>query len=564
MTILHNKFKQYGIYALMLGSLAACKKSEFAELNTDPTKLVTVAPEGQFLDGIVQMNSGDYEVYYDFYRTILPFTEMIVNNGGNGQTFMADNVGNANNRYGYYYTRIGNDFTNVVQLINAMSPEQKAAHTYEKAIAQIPNIYYAWYVSDINGSIPYSEAFQGRYTGNFTPKYDTQAELYALWDTQLKGIVDTLKQTLSAQASYGNNDLYYKGDVSKWLKAANSLRLKIASRLSKVDNAKFHAIALEVLADEANTFQSIDDDLVLVAGNTFTGGGNWNPVGFHASKSMVDFMLANNDPRLRVFYSKNSYSKPNFDSAVSQGVLPPTSTFNANQYVGAYSSPDAITAFPGYFRIRKIKGSTGADVSLDSSSLIQYRLWQAEYTYGDSKGLGFTTLPLLTYADICFLRAELALDGVGTDAQGWYYKGVEASIRRYNKMADAAKLPDFVAVSDDEIATYKNSPGVKYDAANALPLIASQAFVNYFKTPNEAWAILKRLGMPNATTPLALEVVKSSGVTQLIPRRASLNILPETDRNQANNKAALAEMATNPDFGNGPSDVSGRVWWDKK
>jgi hypothetical protein len=131
-------------------------------------------------------------------------------------------------------------------------------------------------------------------------------------------------------------------------------------------------------------------------------------------------------------------------------------------------------------------------------------------------------------------------------------------------MAELAKLPDFVAVTDAEITAYENSPGVKFDATNGLALIASQAFVNYFKTPNEAWAILKRLGMPNATTPLALEVMKASGVTQVIPRRAALNVLPETDRNQANNKAALAEMATNPDFGNGPSDVFGRVWWDKK
>jgi hypothetical protein len=564
MTTIYSKFKKYGIYAMVLGTFAACQKSKFAEINTDPEKLATISPEGQFINSIVQIHSGDFEYYYDFYRTILPFTEMIVANGGNSANFIADNTGNANNRYGYYYTRVGNNLVNVAKLIEAMPAEEQARRAHEKAIAQLLNIYYAWYVSDINGSIPYSEAFQSRYGGTVTPKYDTQEELYTIWDTELKAIAAALADNSVAQTTFGSSDLYYGGNSAKWLKAANSLRLKIASRLSKVAPDKFKAIATEVLAG-GNLFESIADDLQLVAGDKFTEGGNWNPVGFHASKSLVDFMLTNADPRLRVFYQKNDYSQENFDSAVSQKALPANAVFPGNRYVGAFSSPDAVSANPTYFRTRKIKNAAGNDVNLDTVSLIQYRLFQPEYVYNGLVGAGHVTFPLLSYADICFLRAELAAKNIaGSDAEGWYYKGVEASIRSYDAMANTARLPDYSAVTSEEIEDYKNSAGVKYDAANAEALIASQAYLNFYKNPNEAWALLKRTGMPNATTPLALEVMKASGVTQVIPRRAAILVANETNLNIANNQAALAEMAKNPEFGEGPSDIFGRVWWDKK
>ncbi|UPK71499.1 SusD/RagB family nutrient-binding outer membrane lipoprotein [Chitinophaga filiformis] len=564
MTTIYSKFKKYGIYAMILGTFAACQKSKFAEINTNPEKLPIIQPEGQFLDAVVQIHSGDFEYFYDFYRTIMPFTESIVANGGNSANFISDNTGNANNRYGYYYTRIGNDLTNVVKLIEAMPADEQAKRKHQVAIAQILNIYYAWYVSDINGSIPYSEAFQARYTGNFTPKYDTQEQLYTLWDSELKAISAVLSDNSVPQVSYGANDLYYGGNSAKWLKCANTLRLKIASRLSKVAPDKFKSIATEVLA-AGNLFESNSDDLKLLAGDKFTQGGNWNPAGFHASKSLLDFMLATGDPRLRVFYQKNDYSKENFDSAVAQGALPANAVFNPNQYVGSFSSPDAVSANPGYFRTRKIKNGQGKDQTLDTVSLIQYRLFQPEYVYKDAVGQGHATFPLLTFADLCFLRAEMAAKGIaGSDAQGWYYQGIEASIRNYDQMASDARLGDYTPLTDAEIAAYKTKPGVAYDPANAEGLIASQAFLNYFKTPNEAWAILKRLGMPNATTPLALEVMKANGVVQVIPRRASLNVANETNVNAANNKAALDEMAQNPDFGEGPSDIFGRVWWDKK
>jgi len=67
-----------------------------------------------------------------------------------------------------------------------MTTADQANRANEVAIASIYKAYYAFYVSDINGSIAYSEAFQARYGGTLTPVYDPQASLFDTLDTQIK------------------------------------------------------------------------------------------------------------------------------------------------------------------------------------------------------------------------------------------------------------------------------------------------------------------------------------------------------------------------------------------
>ncbi|MOA44418.1 hypothetical protein D3C78_1666950 [compost metagenome] len=69
--------------------------------------------------------------------------------------------------------------------------------------------------------------------------------------------------------------------------------------------------------------------------------------------------------------------------------------------------------------------------------------------------------------------------------------------------------------------------------------------------------------MPNNNTVLAFEVLKSDGIIQQIPRRAQLPVPDAANRNYSNYKSALDEMQKDPGFGQGASDMFGRVWWDK-
>jgi hypothetical protein len=115
-----------------------------------------------------------------------------------------------------------------------------------------------------------------------------------------------------------------------------------------------------------------------------------------------------------------------------------------------------------------------------------------------------------------------------------------------------------------EIADYKNKPAIMYNAAKALEQIAVQAYIDFFKQPNEAWALYKRTGMPNATTSLANENIMIDGTLYQIPRRAALTAPSSSDLNAANKQAALDAMKADPDFGTGLDDLYGRIWWDKK
>jgi hypothetical protein len=524
------------IAAITMGALfTSCKKDAFVEINVDPNTLYSVKPEDQFLAASIGLED-DFEAYYDDYRRIMWWMQMSTDSRGNRKNFTRD-VSNFNQRYGkIFYGRVGPRLADIPQLISKKPADQQAAYVYEQNIAQILMAYYAFYVSDINGSIPYTEAFQARYGGTLTPKYDTQSELFATLDQQLKDAVAALKSTPSVpQKSLGNNDPFYRGDVSKWIKAGNATRLRIAMRMTKVDINRVKTIVTDVLSNPADQMTSDADSWVLVTpGNSFGGGGNWSPVGMRAPKPTMDFMVAKGDPRLRLFYSKNL----------------------EGEWVGSYTNPDSAAAKAALYA----RGDT-------VFSTINYRLFDAtaQDVDGTAPGaVGNNFYPLITYADVCFMRAELAARGLtNEDAATWYNAGIEGSMRFYDKHAKEANTEGYAPITDAEIAAYLAKPEIAFDPAKALDQIATQAYINFYKNPNEAWALYKRTGMPNASTVLKLPVLTSDGAVNTIPRRAPLGLPDLTSPNAENRKAAYDQMATDPGFGQDANDAFGRVWWDK-
>jgi hypothetical protein len=354
------------------------------------------------------------------------------------------------------------------------------------------------------------------------------------------------------------NDLYFNGNVALWAKAAAGLRLKMAMRLMKRDAAKATVIAKEVIADAANLMTNNAESWVLYADVSFTSGGNWSPVEFRAPKPTVDFMWNTSDPRLRLFYQKNNYTQANLNAAIAAGVYPAGTTWNPRQYVGAPISPDVVaTTAKTWFVAKKVSDA----LSLDTVSYLQGRMFQPAIDGGTGKNF----FPIITYADELFMRAELAASGITTeDPQALYYAGIDASVKFYDQAAKNAQLPDYTAVTDAELTAYKGATGVSYEPAKALDQIAVQAYINFYKQPNEAWAQFKRTGMPNSTTVLANEDIKIDNTVYKIPRRAALSAPSSTDLNKANKQTALDEMSKDAGFGTSIEDVYGRVWWDKQ
>lgn len=550
--------------------LVACDRDKFAEMNTDPDALLSIPPEYEFTTGLMAIHRNSFEYYYDYNRGMHYWAQSFVYAAGNAATVF-DGSGNMNNRPGTFYGSVGNRLVDVQQIIDKLPEEKKAQYVHLRAIAGIPLAYYAWYTSDVNGSIVYSEAFKARYAtpALFTPKYDTQEELFTNLDQQLKDIVTILKTTQPVnQIKLESNDIFYKGDVGKWIKAANSLRLRMAFRLMKRSPAKLKAIATEVLANDADVISAIADDWKLVGGVSPYNDGNYNPSSngnMSGAKNMVDFMWNTKDPRTRVFYTPSFFNKRRFDAAKEQGKLPAEFVWDGQLYRGQFVDPDAVTSTDpvtkAYFTEITIKLG-GSDSTGRLSSTLQNKLFFGGFN-SNTEPAGNTTFPVITYADMCFMRAELAQRGIyGTDAEGWYYKGIDASLANYDEMAAKSKLSDYVALTPAEVATYKEQPGIKYEAENALEQIIVQQYINYFKNQNEAWALIKRTGLPNVNGKiLKLETVRQGGTAQEMPRRFAVSIPSITDINYVNNKAALDDQQKDPNFGI-PSDIKGRVWWD--
>ncbi|MDR6195302.1 hypothetical protein QE357_002354 [Siphonobacter sp. BAB-5404] len=554
------------LMVLALGGLWACDRQKFAEINTDPDAILNIPPEYEFTAALLNINANDFENYYDYNRAIYYWTQSFVSLNGNASS-VYEGSGNLNQRYSIFYTRVGNKLVDVQKLIDRMPADQKARYVHLRAITSIPLAYYAWYTSDVNGSLPYSQAFQARYTvpALLTPKYDTQEELYNILENELKASIATLKTTQTVtQVSLTDNDIYYAGDVSKWIKAANALRLKIAFRLMKRNPDRLKSIATDVLSDATNIMSSTADDWKFVAGEQFSSAANRNPTSnssVSGAKNFVDFLWKTSDPRLRVFFQASAFTKERFDAAKQQGKIPASFTWDGQLYRGQFADPDASlnTSNSIYFSaIEYTFNGTKRTDRLPSS--VQSRLFYGAF----NNGTGQTTFPIITYADWCFMRAELAVRGiVGSDAEGWYYKGIDASLANYEDMARTSKLDDYKALSAAEAAAYKTQPGVAYSSATGLEQIIVQQYINYFKNQNEAWALIKRTGLPSVDGKiLALENVHQGGTLQQMPRRFSIPVPTITDLNYQNAMDAITAQQQDASFG-GPSDLTGRVWWDK-
>ncbi len=554
-------------YVVVVGMLvSACSREKFAEINSDPDLVFAdkLNPKNLFPNVVLANHTNDFEAYYDINRNIMFWNYNWVRLAGAGVSMPAFNTpvtaSSLPYRHDNLYSRetmgAGGAAEEIEHMIDNMSEPEKSKFAHMKAIVGVPKAYAAFYLSDVMGSIPYSEAFQARYTSppNLTPKYDTQEELYAILETELKESVAVLKQALPNQELLGIYDLYYRGigsEAQNWAMAANSLRMKIAMRMLKRKPAVATAIINEVLADNVGPINSRASSWVFKAGKNVANGGNWNTFGsLSGNKALVDFMYDNADPRMRNMYRKTRVTQAQFTTLQTNGTIPLTEEYH--EYRGRYISPDATLDNSKKFYFNTLPG-----INIMYSSEIQTALWNS------SIALGLVNFPVITYADVCFMRAELAAKSITAEnAADWYNKGVEASIRDYNEWGQEANVEGFTAVSPAEITAYLAKPAIAYDPAKGLEQIYVQQYINFYKNPNEAWALIKRTGYPSPTgVVLQAEKMMNAGNEVIMPRRWSIVLPPISDFNYENAKAAIEQMQSDPNFGE-LSNIKGRVWWD--
>lgn len=175
------------------------------------------------------------------------------------------------------------------------------------AIAQIMTAYNLAMLTDLMGDAPYSEALQPRVI--YQPKLDKQQDLYGVVFKMLDDAIVNLGKTLTHPSSLGNQDLIYKGDKAKWLKAANGLKARYTMRLA-LKEAKYDKVIEFANASFANAAEDFK--------YTYNGGSTVNPFSrfkrdrdyFGASQSMKNKLDARNDPRVAKYFKQYSATTP--------------------------------------------------------------------------------------------------------------------------------------------------------------------------------------------------------------------------------------------------------------
>lgn len=303
----------------------------------------------------------------------------------------------------------------------------------------VANIMQSWIfqnMTDVWGDIPYSQALQGRASEPvLTPAYDAQEDIY-------KGMLATLKAA-NANISVGGNaitdgDLIYRGDMAKWKKFANSLRLRMAMRMSDVKPAEARSEFVAALA--AGVFTSNGDNATL---NYGANAPSQNPIHVNfqtrfdhvISATMVDTLKSLSDPRLGI------YATP----APSDGAFRGMRNGLTNDHGIKFTT---LSRLGDYFR------------APDAPAVLQ------------------------SYAEVLFLQAEAAARGwIPGNAAELYRAGIQASMQQYG-------------VPTAEINAYLAQPRVQYSAGTGLQQIAVQKWIALFMNGPEAYAEWRRTGFP--------------------------------------------------------------------
>jgi len=195
-------------------------------------------------------------------------------------------------------------YTNVLQDAQRMIQKGEASSIPNwSAVGRILKSYTFGVMTDAMGDLPYSQALKGDTV--LAPAYDTQQAIY-------NGLLADLAQASSeidlAGVGFATGDLMYDGNMGRWRKFANSLRLRLAIRLSNVDATKAANEAAAAVA--AGVFTSNADNAQLMYLAT---SPNRNPIyndargrdDYGLSKTYVDSLTSWNDPRLPIFAQIN-------------------------------------------------------------------------------------------------------------------------------------------------------------------------------------------------------------------------------------------------------------------
>lgn len=388
------------------------------------------------------------------------------------------------------------------------------------SVAEIIKVMAMHRVTDAYGPIPYSKISMGAIQ---TP-YDSQRDVYMKMFEELDAAIATLTENQN-RSLIRSADLIYGGDVVKWIKLANSVKLRLAMRIVYAEPAIAQARAEEAVNHTIGVMADNTDNAALTTfgadGNPFNTAVKYNDGDNRSVADMTTYMNAYNDPRRASYFVKSGF------------------TGAANEYVGYRSGINigGVSQFSRY-----------SVFNINEKSPLQW----------------------MNVAEVMFLKAEGALRGwnMGGTADSFYEQAIGMSFTQWG----AADVSTYLANSTGYPSGYTDPANafsyntllttvtVAWNPADdferSLERIIIQKWLANFPLGHEAWADRRRTGYP---TMIPVMVNKSpNGVLpdNGIPRRCPYPA-QEAVTNAKNYNDAVVMLR-------GRDNLATRLWWDCK
>ncbi|NOW95606.1 SusD/RagB family nutrient-binding outer membrane lipoprotein [Mucilaginibacter sp. SG564] len=517
-----------GLFAMVILTFTSCKKN-FEKYNTDNTG-VSKFSSGLIFPGLqysVFNEEGGYQLdqnlnadcYAGYMMSPNPFRGNINNlnyslvDGWNQQIFI-------------------DSYTTSLFAINGIAKTGAKANLPDFwAIALILKVEIMDRVTDKFGPISYSKAA----TSILTTPYDSQQSVYNRFFMELDTATANLNTFIAAnpgKTPFATYDRVFGGDYTKWLKFANSLRLRLAMHLTKVDLVTARAQGEKALIAPGGLMTTSDDNAGI------SGSGYHNPLNvittgwtdIAAGASLQSYLVGYKDPRLA------KYLSPVVTDPKVSGSLPAS---YAGQYIGIRIG-SAVTAKPGYNSFSTLNPNT---VVASGSPML-----------------------MMTAAEAWFLKAEAALRGwTGAgDVKTNYETGINTSLAQWG-VSNAAYVNDAASKPSDykdpvnsaNNATAVSNITIAWNAGatdeQKLERIITQKWLAMFPEGQEAWTEFRRTGYPKLFT----VVNNNSGGT--IDTQTQIRRLAYPRDEYTKNGAEVQKAVT---LLGGPDNGGTRVWWD--
>ena len=467
-------------------SFGSCSDKEFSDRYPNPSQTTTASCDKLMTGVFYSGRSYTFNSYWRMYtwdNTVIGvYAQTLGFINAPGGIYSA-NDSYANDRWVNFYTTL-TQFRVLQNVYAGLDGDKQNTFRIFVDLAEVFIYDHLSQILDTFGDAPFDNAGYLAVTmdvpGSYAT-YQTASDLYSMMLDRLGALytdIHSLNGNLNTQAaqSLPLQDFINYGDLNKWEKYCNSLRLRLAARVASQGDlaAKGKQVIAEILNGNYPLVSTMDD-LIKLDANNQDPGAFLNPDDFRtgyidqsrASQAMLDVLTLSvpgvYDPRLPIMYSKNA-----------AGGYKGLSTHET------LADQDTNTALPEAQRVYSRIDSTTV---MYNTSLMS---------------------PILMPAEIDFLKAEAYQNGWASgDAKAAFVNGILHSTQFYfaeNAISpsNAGTKMDIPAESD--ITDYA---GKVWDAAtNKEEAIISQKWLNFgFMQPVQAWNEVRRTGYPQLYYP---------------------------------------------------------------